>query len=164
MRVDKLYDTAEIAYQDTAGSKNTQTVTIANPLAATAGVSGRVLERDMGQGEAVSATTYGQFALALALAGARGGGSGTVPQNVTLPAGGKRAACLLKAGRDRIRILDLEDGGSMTAPDAERQDSFLVRRVETTVKNGSPSTRVEFDGGADLLEVLDARLALSAFG
>jgi hypothetical protein len=63
---------------------------------------------------------------------------------------------LLRAGRDRIQIPDLPDSGSFTGP---RRDTFLVRRVETTVSNGTASTRIEFDGGADLLEVLQARTA-----
>ncbi len=124
-------------------------------------MSGRTLDLDMGPGDATSAATFGAFALQLALTGARGGGSCTILDAVSLPDGGVKPACLLKAGRDRIRILGLPDSGSLTAED--RQDSFLVRRVEPTVRNGVPSTRVEFDGGADLLEVLQARLALSQF-
>jgi hypothetical protein len=164
VRVDRLYDTAKVKWQDPAGTAGVVTVTISNPLAAMAGVTGRTLDLDMGQGDSTSATAFGTFALNLALASARGGGSGTVPDTVTLPAGGRKPACLLKSGRDRIRILDLPGSGSVTETDANRQDSFLVRRVETSVKKGKPSTRVEFDGGADLLEVLTARLALSAFG
>ena len=164
VRVDRLYDTAKVRWADPAGTAGVATVTIANPLAAAAGVTGRTLDLDMGQGDSTSATAFGTFALNLALASARGGGSGTVLDTVTLPAGGRKPACLLKAGRDRIRILDLPGSGSITETDANRQDSFLVRRVETTVKNGQPSTRVEFDGGADFFEVLTARLALSAFG
>lgn len=163
IRVDRLYDTAKVRWTDPAGTTGIQTVTIANPLAAMAGVSGRVLDLDMGQGDATTATTFGTFALQLALSGARGGGSGTIPDSVILPTGGRKPASLLKSGRDRIRVLDLPDSGSLTARDADRYDSFLVRRVETTVKNERASTRVEFDGGADLLEVLQARLALSAF-
>lgn len=164
VRVDRLYDTAKVKWADPAGAAGVATVTIANPLAAGAGVSGRVLDLDMGQGDSTSATAFGTFALQLALASARGGGSGIIADSVTLPTGGRKPACLLKSGRDRLRILDLPGSGSLTETDANRQDSFLVRRVETTVKNGQPSTRVEFDGGADLLEVLTARLVLSAFG
>ncbi len=162
VRVDKLYDTAKVKWTDAAGSAGITTVTLSNPLAQAAGVSGRVLDLDMGLGDATTATTFGGFALALALAGARGGGSGTLPATVRLPGGGAKPACLLKAGRDRARILDLSDSGALTAADADRQDSFLVRRVETTVQDGTPATRVEFDGGADLLEVLQARLSLAA--
>jgi hypothetical protein len=161
VRVDRLYDTAKVAYQDPGGTSGVQTVTIVNPLTASAGVSGRTLDIDMGQGDSTTATTYGTFALNLALAGARGGGSGTVPDTIASTTGGRRPACLLRSGRDRIRITDLPDSGSWTETDANRQDSFLVRRVETTVKGGQPSTRIEFDGGADLLDVLNARLALA---
>ncbi|MFP5379563.1 MAG: hypothetical protein ACLGHP_07410, partial [Vicinamibacteria bacterium] len=164
VRVDRLYDTAKVRWTDPAGTSGVQTVTIANALAARAGVAGRTLGLDMGQGDATTATTYGTFALNLALASARGGGSGTAPSSVALPGGGRKPAALLKSGRDRIRVLDLPDSGSLTATDADRQDSFLVRRVATTVKGGQATTQIEFDGGADLLEVLNARLALSQFG
>lgn len=164
VRVDRLYDTAKVKWIDPAGTAGVQTVTIDNPLAAGAGVAGRTLDIDMGRGDSTSAAAYGTFALRLALASARGGGSGSVADSVTLPGGGRKPACLLKSGRDRLRILDLPDSGSITEADANRQDSFLVRRVETTVKGGQPTTRVEFDGGADLLEVLTARLAMSEFG
>lgn len=164
VRVDRLYDTAQVKWVDPAGTAGVQAVTLTNPLTGSAGVAGRVLDLDMGQGDSTSAAAYGTFALQLALAGARGGGSGTIADSVTLPGGGRKAACLLKSGRDRLRILDLPGSGSITETDANRQDSFLVRRVETNVKNGQPTTRVEFDGGADLLEVLTARLAMSAFG
>jgi hypothetical protein len=164
IRVDKLYDTAKVKWQDVAGTTGITTVTITNQVAIAAGVTGRTLDLDMGTGDATTATTFGTFALNLALAGARGGGSGTVPATIRLPGGGDKPACLLKSGRDKIRILNLTDSGSLTDSDSNRQDSFLVRRVETTVKNGLPTTRIEFDGGADLLEVLQARLALAATG
>lgn len=162
VRVDKLYDTAQVKWTDPAGTSGVTTVTIANPLAQAAGVQGRVLDLEMGQGDAATAAAYGAFALQLALTGARGGGSGTIPDVVALPGGGSRPACLLKSGRDRLRILDLPDSGALTAADSACYDAFLVRRAETTVRNGQPSTRVEFDGGADLLEVLNSRLALAA--
>ncbi len=163
VRVDLLYDTANVKWTDAAGTAGVATVTIANPLTVGAGVAGRTLDLDMGVGDATSATAYGTFALNLALTGARGGGFGTLPGTVRA-AGGRKPACLLKAGRDKIRILDLPDSGPVTAQDSDRLDSFLVRRVETTVDRGTPSTRIEFDGGADLLEVLQARLALAQFG
>lgn len=161
VRVDRLYDTASVKWQDPAGTSGVTTVTTTNPLASGAGVAGRTLELDMGQGDSTTATSFGTFALALALAGARGGGSGTVPASIAGPYGARRPACLLRSGRDRIRITDLPDSGPLPESDANRQDSFLVRRVETTVKNGQPVTRIEFDGGADLLDVLSARLALA---
>lgn len=161
VRADRLYDTAKVAWQDSAGAHGVQTVTITNPFAVLAGVTGRTLDLDMGIGDATAAAAYGTFALNLALAGARGGGSGEIPDQVAGTDGTRRPACLLRSGRDRIRITDLPDAGPWPETDANRQDSFLVRRVETTVTNGQVSTRIEFDGGADLLEVLGARLALA---
>jgi hypothetical protein len=80
---------------------------------------------------------------------------------VRLPGGGSKPACLLKAGRDRIRITDLPDSGPLHETDTRRFDCFHVRRVETTEQpDGTQQTRVDFDGGADLMEVLQARLAV----
>lgn len=161
VRLDRLYDTAKVTYQDGGGSSGVATVTLANPHLAEAGITGRVLDLQLGQGTQAAAEAFGAQALKLALASARGGGSATLPLTVGLPGGGGKPACLLKAGRDRIRITDLPDSGPLTATGSDRLDTFLVRRVETTVTNGLPRTRVEFDGGADLLEVLQARLAVA---
>lgn len=160
VRLDQLYDTAVVSYKDPAGTSGYVTVTAANPLLVEAAIGSRTLPLDMGSGSAASARAFGTFALALAGKSARSGGWAILPDTVMLPGGGRKPACLLKSGRDRIRINDLPDSGSITAGDTRRYDTFLVRRVEVTVdEHGVPRTRVEFDGGADLLEVLQARLA-----
>lgn len=152
IRRDTLYTRAEVRYTDTAGSSGVQTVELASDL-----IDGdRTLQVNMGTGSAAAAQAYGRFALLLARDSARGGGSCTVNDTVHLPGGGRKPAMLLRAGHDRIQIPDLPDSGPMTGP---RRDTFLVRRVETTVANGRAQTRIEFDGGADLMEVLQARMA-----
>lgn len=152
VRRDTLYTRAEVRYTDTAGSSGVQTVELASDL-----IDGdRTLQVNMGTGSAAAAQAYGRFALLLARDSARGGGSCTVNDTVHLPGGGRKPAMLLRAGHDRIQIPDLPDSGPMTGP---RRDTFLVRRVETTVANGRAQTRIEFDGGADLMEVLQARMA-----
>lgn len=150
VRRDSLYTRAEVRYTDAAGSLGVQTVELPSDL-----IDGdRTLQLNMGTGSAASARAYGRFALLLARDSARGSGSCTVGDTVHTPGGGRKPAMLLRAGRDRIQIPDLPDSGSFTGP---RRDTFLVRRVETTISDGRASTRIEFDGGADLMEVLQAR-------
>lgn len=152
VRRDSLYTRAEVRYTDAAGSLGVESVELPSDL-----IDGdRTLQINMGVGSAASAQAYGRFALLLARDSARGSGSCTVGDTVQTPGGGRKPAMLLRAGRDRIQIPDLPDSGSFTGP---RRDTFLVRRVETSIIGGRASTRIEFDGGADLMEVLQARTA-----
>ena len=80
-------------------------------------------------------------------------GSGSVRGRVQTPAGPK-PALLLRAGLDRFGVPDLPSK-SLLAPE---DNEFQVRRVETTVGREGPVTQVELGAGADLLEVLSARL------
>ncbi len=152
VRRDTLYTRAEVRYTDAAGSSGVETVTLPSDLID----SDRTLQLNMGTGSAASAQAYGRFALLLSRDSARGGGSCTVGDTVQLPGGGRKPAMLLRAGHDRIQIPDLPDSGPITG---QRRDTFLVRRVETTISAGRALTRIEFDGGADLMEVLQARMA-----
>jgi len=164
VRLDQLYDTAKVTYTDAAGRANTVTVTIDNPLLTQAGVGSRELVLNAGRSTSAAATTYGTFALNLAFAAARGAGSATLPTDVGTTAG-RKLACLLKAGRDRLRITDMPDPGPLHETDTRRYDTFHVRRVETTVgQDGVPKTRVELGSGADLMEVLNARTAAATVG
>jgi hypothetical protein len=158
--LDQLYDRALVSWRDAAGTSGTVTVTLANPLLQETGVGSRTLVLDAGTSTAAAAQTFGSFALLLAQRTARGGGYCLLGDTVALPGGGRKPACLLKAGRDRIRITDLPDSGPLHETDTRRYDTFHVRRVETSIVNGQAQTRVDFDGGADLMEVLQARLAV----
>lgn len=162
VRLDQLYDTAIVGYRDPGGSSGYVTVTIANPLLRETDMGSRTLPLDAGIATAAVASVIGTDTLALALASARGSGWAILPDAVTVPGGGRKPACLLKAGRDRIRISDIPRLSSLV--DAATQfDTFRISRVEPTIDaHGIPRTRVEFDGGADLMEVLNARLAIAA--
>ncbi len=161
VQYDKVYDTARVAYRDPAGSGGFVTVSATHPLLMPGDT--RTLTLDMGLGSAESARAFGTFALRLSQQSARGGGSATLPGVIALPGGGFKPSSLLKAGRDRIRITDLLDSGALLQADLRGVDTFLIRRVETTVRpDGREETRVEFDGGADLMEVLNARLAIGS--
>lgn len=164
VRLDQLYDTAKVTYTDASGRASIVTVTVDNPLLAQAGVGSRTLTLNAGRSTSAAATTYGTFALNLAFAAARGAGSATLPSDVGT-ASGRKPACLLRAGRDRLRITDMPDPGPLHESDTRRYDSFHVRRVETSVgPDGVPKTRVELGSGADLMEVLNARTAAATVG
>lgn len=163
LRLDRLFNVCQVTYRDAAGTPGLVTVTQSNPLLDQAGIDKRTLTIDMGVGSAASATDLANLALALAVANARGGGSASLRGDVRLAGGGHKPACLLRAGRDRIQIPDLLDAGPLTGAAGQRGDIFLVRRVESSLQaDGSLATRIEFDQGADLLEVLQARLAIAA--
>lgn len=162
-RIGDLYNVCQVTYTDAAGSIGLATVTLANPQLAEAGIATRTLQLDMGLGSQAAATAFGLTALALSQIAARAAGQATLPVSVRLPGGGSKPACLIRPGIDRLRIVDLVDGGPLLDLGTSRRDVFRISRVETTVgKDGTPSTQVELDSGANLLETLQARLAIAA--
>lgn len=159
VRSDLLYDTCRCQYQTVDGLTGFATATRQNPLLPQS-QSPRTLEVNMGVGNSTTAQLYAGFALALAQRASRGGGWAQLPAFVQTPTG-PRPSCLLRAGRDRLRVTGLPDAGNLLETDTRRYDTFHLKRVEVTVDDrGAPRTRVEFDGGGDLMEVLNARLAL----
>lgn len=164
LQLDQLYSSVVVKYTDASGTAGSVTVAVANPFLAEAGAS-RVLMADGGLmgGGVTEATAYGNMLLALAQAAARGSGSAITPAVVEVPDGTYKPAALIKAGRDRVRIVDLPDSGPFDVADSRRFDTFRVKRVESTLQSdGTLQTRIEFDGGADLMEVLTARLAIAS--
>lgn len=162
-RLDNLYSACNVTYQSANGVTSYVTVARPNPFLDN---ETRVLEVNMGIGTAASAAVYAKFALALAEASARGGGSCTLPPIVDTPSGPKPAV-LLRAGRDRLRLRGLPDIPGLLETDTRRYDTFHLRRIEHTLdKNGAIKSRAEFDSGGDLLETLNARaeMVLGAAG
>lgn len=162
-RLGDLYDTAIVTYTDAAGTAGQVTVRLASPQLYETGVHERTLELEGGLTSEEGAQVLGLFALGLSQIASRGAGQATLPLSVKLPNGASKPSCLLRPGIDRLRIVDLLDGGPMLEQGTSRRDVFRISRIETTVsKDGSPNTRVELDQGTNLLEVLQARLALEA--
>lgn len=162
-RLGDLYDTCVVTYTDAAGSLGEVTVLVANPQLAEAGIVGRTLQLPGGLSSEAGARSLGTFALLLSQVSARAAGQATLPVSVKLPGGGSKPSALLRPGIDRLRITDLLAGGPLLAQGTGRQDVFRIGRTETTVsKDGVPSTRVELDNGTNLMETLQARLALQA--
>jgi hypothetical protein len=161
-RLGDLYSTAQITYTDPAGVTGVAVVNLANPQLIEAGIKGRTLQLNMGAGSAAAAQAFGSFALALSQIGARAAGQATLPVSVRLPGGGSKPAHLLRPGIDKLRIVDLVDGGPMFDLGQNRRDVFRISRIETTVAtDGTASTRAELDSGTNLLETLQARLSLA---
>lgn len=162
-RLGDLYNVCQVSFTDDAGVLGMVTVTLPNAQLAEAGIATRTLPLDMGVASAGAATTFGLMALALSQVSARAAGQATLPVAVRLPGGGSKPACLLRPGADRLRIVDLVDGGPLLDRGNTRRDVFRISRCETTVgKDGIPSTVVEIDSGSNLLDTLQARLTLAA--
>lgn len=161
VRADLLYDTCRCQYQTVDGAVAFATAYQANPLLP-ASLAPRILDVNMGVATSGTAQIYAGLALALSQRAARGGGWASLPQVVQTPSG-PRPSCLLRSGRDRLRLIGLPDSGNLLETDTRRYDTFHLRRVEVSVDDyGVPRTRVEFDGGGDLMEVLNARLSQPA--
>lgn len=157
--LNELYNTAIVSYQDAAGVTGQVTVTRNIDILTEAGIS-RTIDLDLGTGSEGAATVYGKFYLALQERQARANGSATLPDVVqTFESSQEIPAFYLRAGLHRLKITDLPNFGVYT--DLSSLNTFRLKRVETTIgDNGVPSTKVEFDAGADLLEVMQARLSL----
>jgi hypothetical protein len=102
------------------------------------------------------------YMLLLSQSQARGGGSATLPLSVMDMSGAQRPSYTLRPGRDKLRISGLSNLRS-AGPLSETQDVFRVKRTETSVERGGLiRTRIEFDGGTNLTDVLNARLSVVA--
>lgn len=157
-RLSGLYDTVNVRYQDAANGPGIVTVTRPNPFLPEQ-LAGRQRTVDFGIGSEAAAQVYGETLLALWEQQARAAGPLTLPGNIQLPGGGTKPAHLLKAGIDRLQITDLPNAGPWTETDTRRFDTFRIRRTESRVERGGRVvTSVELDAGADLVEVLNARL------
>lgn len=162
-RVGDLYNQCDVTFVDAAGTAGMATVTLANAQLNEAAIATRTLLLDIGLGSQAAAAAFGAYALALSQIAARAAGQATLPVSVRLPGGGSKPACLIRPGIDRLRIVDLQDGGPLLDLGTVRRDVFRISRAETTAaQDGSLSTVVELDSGADLIATLQARLALTA--
>jgi hypothetical protein len=162
-RLGDLYDVCEVTFTDAAGTAGIATAALPNPALAEAGIATRTLQLDMGLATQASATVFAAFALALSMVAARAAGTATLPTSVRLVGGGSKPACLLRPGIDRLRITDLPDAGNLFDVGTDRRDVFRISRIESTAaQDGTVSSVAELDNGANLLETLQARLAIAA--
>lgn len=153
-RLSDVYDSIVLTWQDTAGRDHTTTVTKPQDELDRFAID-RQLPADVGISTEAATRALGTYLLALQNRLARATGGGSV-RMVRVPGGGKKAAHLLRAGRDRVLVPDLPDL-PLFADDAARRE-FHIGRVETTVGRDGPVSRLDLGLGADLVEVLNARI------
>lgn len=160
-RLSELHDSITVMYQTVGGATEQVTVTRPNPRLPSS-ISRRAVVSS-GTDTAASATTFGAMLLALEEQQSRAAGSITVHGSVMDSRGQRIGVDCLRAGVDRIKITDLPNSGPMGGIDTRAFDTFHIRRTEVTYdQEGVPTARLELDAGANLIEVLQARLALDA--
>lgn len=145
------FDKCVVTFTDVAGVDGAATVTIDNPILDQAGIPSRTLVLNGGTMDQASAALFAAEALALTNSQARVSGSADVIAAIN---GGTRPAWMLKAGIDRLRIMDVpsvDAFGSLS--------DFPIKRVECSLSPEGWKTSVELGLGASLVESLQARLA-----
>jgi len=152
-RLSELYNRVRIAFDDPTGKRRYAVGSLTVPELDAEGIS-RTLPLEIGVStQAAAAAMVSVVANLLLDRTRRIAGSASMRGRVGTPAGSK-PALLLRAGLDRLGIPDLPTDSLLSGTDNE----IHIRRVETTVGREGPSTSVELGAGADLLEVLSARV------
>ncbi len=153
-RLSELYNRVRVAYDDPSGKRRSASLSFTVPELVAANISSRTLPLEIGVStQAAAAAMVSVVANLLLDRTRRIAGSASMRGQVGTPAGSK-SALLLRAGLDRLGITDLPTASLLSGTDNE----IHIRRVETTVGREGPSTSVELGAGADLLEVLSARV------
>lgn len=153
-----LYNRVRVTYEDPARGAGTVTRTRTVPELDELGLT-RTLPVDLGPGTEATAQTYGDFVLALSQRRGRGAGSLELVRDVRGPAG-PRPAYHLRPGQDLLRVTDLPGLGPFAN---DGRGDFQIRRLEVSAGREGVRTTLELGSGADLTEVLNARLALSDY-
>lgn len=147
-RLAALYDRARVRYTTPAGKERSVLVERPVPELADLGIE-RTLPVDGGTLVLDrQAELLGDLALRVAEAEARSAGSVELPASVRTRAG-HRPAHMLRAGLDKLAITDLSPG---------MLDQYHLQRVESRVGDDGVKTSAEFGLGANLLELIGARL------
>lgn len=159
-RLSDFHNLAKVSFTDPAGTTAIVTVSLANPRIPR-GLT-RTLENDIGQSSAAVAAQVGLDELALEQQQSRAAGSVDLPPYVQT-ANGPKASHLLRAGLDRLKITGLPNAGAWLNGDSARFDTFRISRLTCRLeKGGGITTTADLDSGANLIETLQARLALAA--
>lgn len=155
-----LYNEAQISYQDADGTNRVLSVSRDTDSLSSAGSDGGKLTRtvsfNLGLSTPAVANLFAIDVLLLLERQSRAAGYIAISGEVRLPSGGTKPACHLKAGLDRVSIPNLPYRYGLLEG---HSNEFRVKRAEHTAdKSGRVTTRLELDDGADLIEVLQARL------
>lgn len=159
-----LYNRALVTY--TKAGSSPRVVEVLRPISelADAGIDRKTLIANLGEGDADSAAVYGAYQLAIAERSARAAGYATTSLPVLQVGGAPKPACLLRSGIDMVKVIDIRNLPLF----ARDRNEWALKRVEATVARDGIKTRLELGLGADLQEVLDARLQaaveLATFG
>jgi hypothetical protein len=153
-----MYNRAVVTYLDAVGVPSTVTVNLGHPDMPI-GLT-RTLYLDLGVSNSTNATTYGTQILQLTQRDARYNGSAVLSNTVQIN-GATKPSHMLKAGLDRLFIRGLQSNQWIANANA---NAFRIKRVASQQQGDGVVTTVELDGGADLIETLQARQAQAQFG
>lgn len=147
----------EIYFTYTSGLGKPSYVTYANPHPRIKAGETRRLVMEGGNYTDEAAAVFARYVLLLTQADSRVTGSCELP---TKTREGKWAH-LIRPGREKMRFINLPiSSRSLVGDNSSRVDTFRISRISVSVdQTGIPKTSVEFDRGADLIEVLQARVA-----
>lgn len=161
-RLSDMHNSVKVVWSDAGGAHGITTVN-RNNARMPIGLSRTATVQMPFPGNATDATTYGTMLLALEEQQSRAAGYAVIRGSIKTMNGQTRSVNTLRAGIDRIKIIDLPNSGPWTETDTRRFDNFRIARVECSYdKGGSPVARLELDAGANLLEVLNARFDRAA--
>lgn len=158
-QLSEMYNAIRVSYTDVAGVPAYTTVTRSVPRL---GSLTRTVDVNLGTSSLDVAQKFGADYLALVESSGRAVGQCTLPPMITTQQGKKRSH-LVKPGRDRLKLVGLQDTtASLLETDNRRFDTFRISRITSSQQSdGSIQSVAELDAGANLLEVLNARLAIA---
>ena len=146
------YDQCVVSFSQVDGTQGAAIVTADNPILDQAGIPTRTLVLQGGTMTPATAAGFGAMALQLTNVQGRVSGSADVIYPIDGPSG-PMAPWLLKSGIDRLRIGDLPCTDAWGA-----MNDLPISRVEASLSPSGINTSVELGSGADLVEMLQARL------
>lgn len=159
-RASAMFNRAIILYTDSFGTPQRTTVDIPHPRLQPDIVSETLIT--LGVASETSATAIGTSMLLSQQLSNRMSGSVTLPEFIAGSAGELVKSSTLRSGIDRIQILGLPVSDGLVDDRHVRGDTFHIKRVSNSYANFTIRTVVEVDTGADLIETLNARLAVNA--
>lgn len=149
-----IYNEIYLTYTDGFGEE--RYTTYANPHPRLPSGEVRRLTINGGVLNSGAAEVFARYILLLTQEDSRVSGSCELPVQTR----DGRWAHLLRPGREKLTVLGLPQTRNSIGDGNARSDTFRIRRISVTDRgDGAPKTSVEFDHGADLIEVLQARNA-----
>lgn len=148
-----IHDQIIVEYTDAYGKPKTATFSQPHPGLMTG--DSHTLHLNMGVADDNAAATFARYALLLDQSTTRISGTTVLPLSFR----DGTPSHLVKAGRDKIRIINFPFSKTISGSISERIDTFRVSRVTVNVSSGVARTTIEYDQGGDLIEVLQSQLS-----